>query len=384
MMKETFLVTGGAGFIGTNFVKMLVSERPEATVVVHDALTYCGNIKSLIDEIDGGRIRFVHGDIGDSVLVDRLLQEYTPTYIVNFAAESHVDRSLQDSRPFVRTNVEGTMNMLDCAKRQMDAQKASGNPVTLRRFIQISTDEVYGQLPLDCPDGREYPSEARKLLQGHEIGVMYGSEAFSETSPLKPSSPYSASKTSADLFALAYYHSFGLPVVVTRCSNNYGPYQHPEKLIPLMINNIRNRCKLPVYGQGLNVRDWIYVDDHCRGIMAAIDRGRDGEVYNFGGYSERRNIDIVGLLIDTIAELLPDNSGIDRSLIAYVADRPGHDARYAINAEKAMTELGWRPQMNFSDGLRITVEWYLAHRQWLEDIVNGDYLGYYKKMYSNR
>ena len=213
---------------------------------------------------------------------------------------------------------------------------------------------------------------------------MYGSEAFSETSPLKPSSPYSASKTSADLFALAYYHSFGLPVVVTRCSNNYGPYQHPEKLIPLMINNIRNRCKLPVYGQGLNVRDWIYVDDHCRGIMAAIDRGRDGEVYNFGGYSERRNIDIVGLLIDTIAELLPDNSGIDRSLIAYVADRPGHDARYAINAEKAMTELGWRPQMNFSDGLRITVEWYLAHRQWLEDIVNGDYLGYYKKMYSNR
>ena len=324
MMKETFLVTGGAGFIGTNFVKMLVSERPEATVVVLDALTYCGNIKSLIDEIDGGRIRFVHGDIGDSVLVDRLLQEYTPTYIVNFAAESHVDRSLQDSRPFVRTNVEGTMNMLDCAKRQMDAQKASGNPVTLRRFIQISTDEVYGQLPLDCPDGREYPSEARKLLQGHEIGVMYGSEAFSETSPLKPSSPYSASKTSADLFALAYYHSFGLPVVVTRCSNNYGPYQHPEKLIPLMINNIRNRCKLP------------------------------------------------------------DNSGIDRSLIAYVADRPGHDARYAINAEKAMTELGWRPQMNFSDGLRITVEWYLAHRQWLEDIVNGDYLGYYKKMYSNR
>lgn len=384
MMKETFLVTGGAGFIGTNFVKMLVAERPEAKIVVLDALTYCGNIKSLVDEIDSRKIDFVNGDIADRELVERLLDEYEPTYIVNFAAESHVDRSLQDSRPFVKTNVEGTLNMLDCANRQMMAQKKENKPVTIREFIQISTDEVYGQLPLDCPDGRGYSAKARALLDGHEIGVMYGNEAFSETSPLKPSSPYSASKTSADLLALSFWHSFGLPVVVTRCSNNYGPYQHPEKLIPLMINNIQERRKLPVYGQGLNVRDWIYVDDHCRGILAAIDSGRTGEVYNFGGYSERRNIDIVNLLIDTLAELLPDNSGVDRSLITYVTDRPGHDARYAINAEKAMTELGWRPQTDFSDGLRRTVEWYLSNRRWLEDIVNGDYLGYYNKMYSNR
>lgn len=383
-MKETYIVTGGAGFIGTNFVKLLAAQQPEAGIIVLDALTYCGNIKSLVDEIDTGKITFVHGDIADRELVTRLLDEYKPQYIVNFAAESHVDRSLQDSRPFVKTNVEGTLNLLDCAKRQTEAQKVAGVPQTLKKFIQISTDEVYGQLTLDCPDGTAYPEDVRLLLEGHEIGVMYGREAFSETSPLKPSSPYSASKTSADLLALAFFHSFGMPVIVTRCSNNYGPYQHPEKLIPLMINNISQRRKLPVYGRGLNVRDWIYVDDHCRGILAAIERGRAGEVYNFGGYSERRNIDIVNLLIETVAEILPDSLGIDKSLITYVADRPGHDARYAIDARKAMTELGWRPLTNFSDGLRHTVEWYLSHRQWLDDIVSGEYLDYYKKMYSNR
>ncbi|MCH5221847.1 MAG: dTDP-glucose 4,6-dehydratase [Muribaculaceae bacterium] len=384
MTNNTFLVTGGAGFIGTNFVKFLLNEDAEAKVIVLDALTYCGNIKSLSAEIESHKIEFVKGDIIDRQLVATLLERYTPAYIVNFAAETHVDRSLDDSRPFVRTNVEGTLNLLDCATAQRRAQLENGKESTLRKFVQISTDEVYGQLEIDCPEGAPLSADTLSKLCREDAGVTYGSSAFTETMPLCASSPYSASKASADLLALAYCRSFGLPVAITRCSNNYGPYQYPEKLIPLMINNILLRKPLPVYGRGLNVRDWIYAEDHARGVYAVATAGRVGQVYNLGGYSERRNIDVVKKLINIVASQVDDNAGIDESLISYVGDRPGHDMRYAIDASKAIDELGWRPLTSFDDGLKATVAWYLANRQWLNDIVSGDYLSYYDKMYSNR
>ena len=384
MKNETFLVTGGAGFIGTNFVKMLTKEHPQTRIVVLDSLTYCGNIKSLASEIEAGAIDFVKGDIGDRELAGRLLDEYRPQYIINFAAESHVDRSLEDSRPFIRTNVEGTLNLLDCALSQRRRQLAAGETPSLRKFVQISTDEVYGQLPIDIPEGAPLPKQAIEKLGRQDDGITYGSSSFIETSPLNPSSPYSASKTSADLLVLSYNHSFGLPVTITRCSNNYGPYQYPEKLIPLMLNNILARRPLPVYGQGLNVRDWIHVDDHARGILTAAINGRDGEIYNFGGYNERTNIDIVRTLIKLVTAEVTDNDGMDESLIEYVGDRLGHDTRYAIDAAKSMDELGWRPHVPFEEGVRDTVRWYLANRKWLDDIVSGDYLDYYDRMYANR
>ncbi len=384
MMKECFLVTGGAGFIGVNFVKHLLATEPAARVVVLDALTYCGNLASLARELEEGAIEFVKGDIADRELVNRILAEHRPDYIINFAAETHVDRSLTDSRPFVRTNVEGTLNLLDCAVAQRKAQLAAGEEPSLKKYVQVSTDEVYGQLPLDIPEGAPLPPATVARLGRNEGGVTYGSTYFSESSPLCPSSPYSASKTSADLMVLAYGHSFGLPVTVTRCSNNYGPYQYPEKLIPLMINNILDRKELPVYGRGLNVRDWIYVTDHARGVLAAARKGRAGEVYNFGGYSERLNIDLVKELITIMASELDDNEGVDESLIRFVGDRPGHDLRYAIDASKAIEELGWRPEVSFAEGLRSTVRWYLANRKWLADIVDGSYRSYYREMYANR
>ena len=377
-------MTGGAGFIGANFVKMLAEKACVARIVVLDALTYCGNIKSLSSELESGKIGFVKGNICNRELVQSLLEQYEPTYLINFAAETHVDRSLDDSRPFVQTNVEGTLNLLDCANRQRSAQIAQGITPTLVKYVQVSTDEVYGQLKIDCPNGTALPSDVETKLQRREPGIRYGTLTFNENTPLQPSSPYSASKASADLLVLAYFHSFGLPAVVTRCSNNYGPYQYPEKLIPLMINNILNRKPLPVYGRGLNVRDWIYVRDHARGVLAAAKKGVAGQVYNFGGYSERRNIDVVNALIEIVASSVANNKGIDSSLVQYVADRPGHDSRYAIDASKAMSELDWRPETSFSEGLSETVAWYLNNRKWLEDIVSGDYMSYYDKMYSNR
>ncbi len=383
-MKETFVVTGAAGFIGVNFVKLLLREEPECRIIVLDALTYCGNLSSLSEEIEAGKVEFYRGEIGDRALVDKILAEYRPDYIINFAAETHVDRSLQDSQPFVRTNIEGTICLLDCALVQRRSQLEAGETPSLRKFVQISTDEVYGQLALDIPEGKNFDEATRQLLGRTEPGVTYGTEYFSETSPIQPSSPYSASKASADLMVLAYGHSFGLPVTVTRCSNNYGPYQYPEKLIPLMINNIVERKPLPVYGRGLNVRDWIFVDDHARGILAAARKGKAGEVYNFGGYSERLNINLVRSLIAIMAEELEDSKGVDETLITYVGDRPGHDLRYAIDASKSIRELGWKPEVSFDEGLRKTVKWYLANRKWLSDIVDGSYREYYNKMYTNR
>lgn len=391
-MKETFLVTGGAGFIGVNFVRMLA--QTDARIVVLDVLSYAGNVGSLKDLIDSGRIEFVHGDIGDENLTYALMDSLRPDYVVNFAAETHVDRSVDNPRPFVLTNIEGTQTLLESARRLRKEEKSMERPLSLKKFVQISTDEVYGDLEADYTDPIAAEASLHQALGRSGEILFYGSESFSETSPLKPSSPYSASKTSADLMALAYHHTFGLPVVVTRCSNNYGPYQFPEKLIPLMLNNILEGLPLPVYGQGTNVRDWIHVDDHCAGVLLAAKAGLPGEVYNFGGYNERRNIDIVKKLIALVSDeiasepeymkLAANPEAINDSLISFVGDRPGHDRRYAIDARKAMRDLSWCPKVDFDSGLRSTVRWYLDNRDWVKAIVDGDYRMYYEKMYSSR
>ena len=398
-MTETYLVTGGAGFIGANYVKMLCrrsGDRPR--VVVLDALTYAGNINSLAPEIESGKVEFVRGSVCDAALMDSLMAKYEPDYIVHFAAESHVDRSIDNPAPFVESNIVGSQTLLEAARRHRDAQRAAGKTPTLKKFIQVSTDEVYGQLPLDLPDGVEAPEELqRKLGRSSENDpvMMYGHGVFTEKTPLDPSSPYSASKASADMMAMAYARTFGMPVCITRCSNNYGPYQFPEKLIPLVINNLLHGKKLPVYGRGLNVRDWLHVDDHCRGIEAVVHKGVPGEVYNIGGFNEKRNIDLVRKLIATVARLLKTESryaglatcpvdDINESLISYVADRAAHDARYAIDSEKIMEHTGWRPQIPFEEGIEATVRWNLDNREWLDSVTSGEYMDYYNKMYANR
>ncbi|HET8655823.1 MAG TPA: dTDP-glucose 4,6-dehydratase [Longimicrobiaceae bacterium] len=327
------LVTGGMGFIGGNFVRLVLRERPEWELWNVDALTYAANPESLTDVAPAaeaaGRYRFVRCDIADEPAIAALLGGRRFDAVVNFAAESHVDRSIQSSAPFVRANVMGTQVLLDAARRGR-----------VRRFVQVSTDEVYGDLgPEDAP--------------------------FTESTPLAPSSPYSASKAAADHLALAYHRTHGLDVVVTRCSNNYGPYQFPEKLIPLTIVNALAGAKLPVYGRGENVRDWIHVDDHCRGVLAVLERGRAGEVYNFGGASERRNLDVVRALVRAV--------GASEAQIEFVADRPGHDRRYAIDFRKSEAELGWRPSRDFEAGLQETVAWYLANRGWWGRVQDGAY-----------
>lgn len=369
--ESRYLVTGGAGFIGTNFVRMLTSLG--ADVMVLDALTYAGNAANLHGVIKEDHMRV--GSIGDTGTVENLLKEFKPHYIVNFAAESHVDRSVDNPAPFVETNIAGSQALFEAARKYIAAGGA------LKKLIQISTDEVYGDLQLEFSEPR-HCSDALAATLGRPAW-FFGSGHFSETTPLCPSSPYSASKASADMMAMAYHRSFGLPVIITRCSNNYGPYQFPEKLIPLMINNMLEHKELPVYGRGLNVRDWIHVDDHCRGIIAAIRHGKTGEVYNFGGYAEMRNIDIVTRLISITSGITGDPA-ISESLIRHVGDRPGHDMRYAIDASKAMAELGWKPQIHPEEGLHETVRWYLDNRKWTETIVNGEYRDYYKRMYHNR
>ena len=389
-MSSTYLVTGAAGFIGSNFLDILVADQEDKRVVVLDKLTYCGNIMSIRHLIDSGRIEFVKGDIADRELVASLLDRYEPQYVINFAAESHVDRSVDDPTPFIKSNFEGVFNLLECCRRQRSAQLASKAEPTLKKYVQISTDEVYGDLEVYAPRrGRE--DEAAQLGRDYE---MYGEDAFTENYPLKGSSPYSASKASADLLTLSYYRSFGLPVTITRCSNNYGPRQFPEKLIPLVINNILNGKALPVYGQGTNVRDWIHVDDHARGILAAARHGKPGEVYNFGGYSEKQNIDIVKSLISivkdaaaempSVAAAYPAALDASDSLITYVTDRLGHDMRYAIDSRKLQRELGWEPSLQFEEGIEKTVRWYLDNQEWMDNITSGDYERYYDDMYKNR
>lgn len=388
--KDTYLVTGGAGFIGSTFTELLAGLAGDRRIVVLDKLTYCGNLHNISHLIDAGKIEFVRGDIADAEAVGRIVYDLRPTYVVNFAAESHVDRSVQDPGPFVTTNIDGVYTLLEACRRQRVGQLNAGEEPTLRRFVQVSTDEVYGDMPVEAP--RRAPEDICRAA-GREV-MCYGPRLFTEESGLHASSPYSASKASADMLAQAYHRSFGMPVCITRCSNNYGPRQFPEKLIPLMVNNILHGRELPVYGDGLNVRDWIHVADHSRGILAVLERGRDGEVYNFGAYDERTNIDMVKALIGIVraeveadAELAaryPAALGASEALIRYVGDRPGHDRRYAIDARKAADELGWRPATPFGEGLAETVRWYMANKKWVDDITGGEYMEYYEKMYAKR
>lgn len=396
-MKK-YLVTGGAGFIGSNFVKYLLRcHGEEVSILILDSLTYAGNLLTIKDELELPNVSFVRGDIGDSELVARLFAEFDPDYVVNFAAESHVDRSITNPRLFLETNILGAQNLLECARTAW----ATGQPRGFRpgkRFLQISTDEVYGSLPRD-------PGEARELRLSEEVGAVargrdnlktFGDGFFTEATPLAPRSPYSASKTSADLLTLAYGETYGLPVNVTRCSNNYGPYHFPEKLIPLVIKNILEGKRLPVYGKGENVRDWLYVDDHCKAIDMVLRKGRVGEVYNIGGFNEEMNIEIVRKLIKMVRERVsanPEKYGrllsipveeVDERLITYVADRPGHDMRYAIDPTKIVTELGWYPETSFDRGIGLTVDWYLDNPDWVESVTSGDYQRYYDEMYGHR
>ena len=338
----TMIVTGGAGFIGSNFIFHQLAAHPEDRIVCLDKLTYAGNLSTLKDVLDHPRFRFVKADICDREAVNRLFEEEHPDIVVNFAAESHVDRSIENPGVFLETNILGTGVLMDACRKY-----------GIQRYHQVSTDEVYGDLPLDRPD----------LL-------------FTEETPLHTSSPYSSSKAGADLLVMAYHRTFGLPVTISRCSNNYGPYQFPEKLIPLMIANALNDKPLPVYGEGKNVRDWLYVEDHCKAIDLIIRKGRVGEVYNIGGHNEMANIDIVKLIC---AEL-----GKPESLITYVTDRKGHDMRYAIDPAKIHAELGWLPETMFAEGIRKTIQWYLTHREWWEEIISGEYQNYYAQMYGNR
>ncbi len=339
---NTILVTGGAGFIGANFVYYMLENHPDTRVICVDCLTYAGNMSTLAKAMADPRFTFYKQDIRDRAGINAIFDREKPDAVVNFAAESHVDRSIEEPELFVQTNVLGAQVM-------MDACLAHGNI----RFHQVSTDEVYGDLPLDRPD----------LL-------------FTEDTPLHASSPYSASKASADLLTMAYYRTYGLAATISRCSNNYGPYQFPEKLIPLMIANALADKPLPVYGQGLNVRDWLYVEDHCKAIDLVLQKGQIGRVYNIGGHNEMRNIDIVKLIC---AQL-----GKPESLITYVTDRKGHDLRYAIDPARIHAELGWLPETAFADGIRKTVQWYLDNRPWWEQIVSGEYRNYYERMYANR
>lgn len=378
---KTYLVTGAAGFIGANFVKYMLAKYEDVKIVVLDLLTYAGNLGTIAGDIDGVRCEFVKGDICDRKLADELFERYGFDCVVNFAAESHVDRSIENPQLFLVTNILGTQNLLDAARRAwVTGKDETGYPMWREgvRFHQVSTDEVYGSL---------------------------GAEGyFRETTPLDPRSPYSASKTSADLFVKAYADTYKMPVSITRCSNNYGPYHFPEKLIPLIIKNILEGKSLPVYGDGSNVRDWLYVEDHCKAIDAVIHRGRAGEVYNVGGHNEKQNIEIVKLVIRTIRRLMterpeyrevlkkkeigPDGEicidWIGDSLITFVKDRLGHDQRYAIDPTKIKEELGWVPETTFEVGIVKTIRWYLENQQWVEDITGGDYMKYYERMYSGR
>ena len=386
---KTYLVTGAAGFIGANYIKYILQQHQDIRVVVLDALTYAGNFKTIASDIDNQRCFFHRGDIRDQELVDQLFQQYNFDFVVNFAAESHVDRSIENPQLFLQTNILGTQNLLDAARRHWVTGKDEQGYPTWRsgiRYHQVSTDEVYGSL---------------------------GAEGFfTEQTPLCPHSPYSASKTSADMIVMAYHDTYHMPVSITRCSNNYGPYHFPEKLIPLIINNILHGKNLPVYGDGSNVRDWLYVEDHCKAIDLVVRQGHEGEVYNVGGHNERTNLQIVKLTIQTIHDIMEhepayramlykkdsikhpgteatsiedtDISWINESLITFVKDRLGHDQRYAIDPTKIHNELGWLPETTFEKGIVRTIRWNLDHQDWIRNVTSGDYQHYYEQMYAGR
>lgn len=374
------MITGGAGFIGSHVVRRFVDRYPDYHIINMDKLTYAGNLANLKDIEDRPNYTFVKADICDFETVCRLFSEYSIDGVIHLAAESHVDRSIVDPFSFARTNVMGTLSLLQAARQAWEpsgwkmAHGAGTEPVECR-FYHISTDEVYGALELTCPEGK--PSE----ISVHEV---YGDDFFTEETKYQPHSPYSASKASSDHFVRAFHDTYGMPVIVTNCSNNYGPYQFPEKLIPLFINNIRHRKPLPVYGKGENVRDWLYVEDHANAIDLIFHKGQVARTYNIGGFNEWKNIDIVKLLVRTVDRLLGREDGEDMSLITYVADRKGHDMRYAIDSSRLKSELGWEPSLQFEEGLEKTVKWYLDNQDWLDSVTSGEYQKYYESMYSDR
>lgn len=341
-MEKKVLITGSCGFIGSQMVRLLLEERPDWKIIGVDALTYAANPSTMKEDLKNPNFKFYKEDIRNRDGIFKIFEQEKPDIVINFAAESHVDRSIENPGIFLETNILGTQVMMDACRKY-----------GIERYHQVGTDEVYGDLPLDRPD-------------------LF----FHEDTPIHTSSPYSTSKASADLLVLAYHRTYGLPVTISRCSNNYGPYQFPEKLIPLMIHNASHDIPLPVYGEGLNVRDWLYVKDHCYGILAVIEKGKVGEVYNLGGHNEKANIDIVKIILKEL--------GKPESLITHVADRKGHDRRYAIDPAKAMRDLGWKPTTMFKDGIKLTIDWYKKNQWWLDECTSGEYLKYYEKMYKNR
>ena len=381
---QSIIITGGAGFIGSHVVRLFVNKYPEYRIVCLDKLTYAGNLENLKDVEQCPNYRFVRMDICDFEGVLKLMQDEHVTGIIHLAAESHVDRSIKDPFTFAQTNVMGTLSLLQAAKLYWESlpEKYEG-----KRFYHISTDEVYGALEMTHPEGIPAPFSTKATshspLRG-DGGVSYGTAFFTEDLKYQPHSPYSASKASSDHFVRAYHDTYGMPTIVTNCSNNYGPYQFPEKLIPLFINNIRHRKPLPVYGKGENVRDWLYVEDHARAIDLIFHKGKVADTYNIGGFNEWKNIDIIKVLINTVDRLLGRKEGEDMDLISYVTDRAGHDLRYAIDSRKLQRELGWEPSLQFEEGIERTVRWYLDNQAWMDNVTSGDYQRYYDDMYKGR
>lgn len=379
MAHKNILITGGAGFIGSHVVRLFVNKYPEYRIVNLDKLTYAGNLDNLRDIEHKPNYVFVRADIADLDAMRLIMNDYEIDGVINLAAESHVDRSIKDPFTFARTNVMGTLSLLQAARERWESlpERYDG-----KLFYHISTDEVYGALELTHPGGIPAPFSTKASAgTDHEA---YGDIFFTEATKYDPHSPYSASKASSDHFVRSYHDTYGMPVVVTNCSNNYGPYQFPEKLIPLFINNIRHRRPLPVYGKGENVRDWLYVEDHARAIDTIFHRGKIAETYNIGGFNEWKNIDLIKVVIRTVDRLLERREDEDMNLITFVTDRPGHDMRYAIDSRKLQRELGWEPSLQFEEGIERTVRWYLDNQQWLDNITSGDYMRYYEEMYQDR
>ena len=377
-MKRSILITGGAGFIGSHVVRLFVNKYPDYSIVNLDKLTYAGNLANLKDIEDKPNYTFVKADIADLDEMRRIIREHRIDGIIHLAAESHVDRSIKDPFTFARTNVMGTLSLLQAAKEYWDTlpERYDG-----KLFYHISTDEVYGALELTHPEGTPAPFSTKASAEQHEA---YGTGFFVETGNYMPHSPYSASKASSDHFVRAYHDTYGMPTLVTNCSNNYGPYQFPEKLIPLFINNIRHGRPLPVYGKGENVRDWLYVEDHARAIDLIFHKGRVAETYNIGGFNEWKNIDLIKVVIRTVDRMLGNPEGHSDRLITFVTDRAGHDMRYAIDSRKLQRELGWEPSLQFEEGIERTVRWYLDNQDWMDHITSGAYERYYEEMYANR
>ena len=376
---KNILITGGAGFIGSHVVRLFVNKYPDYHIVNLDKLTYAGNLANLKDIEDRPNYTFVRADICDYDEMRRIMEKYEIDGVIHLAAESHVDRSILDPFTFARTNVMGTLSLLQAAKLYWESRPEGYEG---KLFYHISTDEVYGALELTHPEGTESPFTTTASSTEHHLA--FGTEFFLETTKYNPHSPYSASKASSDHFVRAYHDTYGMPTLVTNCSNNYGPYQFPEKLIPLFVNNIRKRKPLPVYGKGENVRDWLFVEDHARAIDLIFHKGKPAQTYNIGGFNEWKNIDLIRVMIRTVDRLLGNPEGYSDELITYVTDRKGHDMRYAIDSRKLQKELGWEPSLQFEEGIEKTVRWYLDNQDWIDNITSGDYEKYYDNMYGNR